>query len=129
MFLKVVEDEAGEARPSADRRTGFDGSALEVRMFNVGGGEAILLVFPENRAWLVDGGSSDSAGRNEVLGNGLVDYLTERKLVLEAFVPTHPHVDHVGAVGTILDRAGAQLAPQMTVYRSGDPTWDVDRQW
>lgn len=98
-------------------------------MFNVGGGEAILLVFPENRAWLIDGGSSNSPGRNEILGNGLVKYLQERDLVLEVFVPSHPHVDHVGALATILASAGPQLSSSVTIYRSADPTWDADHQW
>src|SRR5947209_2596896 len=123
MFLKVLEDEAQDARPSSQRRAEFDQSPLEVRMFNIGGGEAILLVFPGNRAWLVDGGCSNSASLNQQLGDGLVKYLQERKLVLETFVPSHPHIDHVGAVATILDQAGPQLASSVTIYRSADPTW------
>ncbi len=128
-FLRVLEDEAHNARPSSQRQLEFDQSPLEVRMFNVGAGEAILLVFPGNRAWLIDGGATNSPDHNEILGQGLVDYLSERHLALEAFVPSHPHVDHVGGVATILDRGGAVLAPSMTIYQSDDPTWDLDRAW
>ncbi len=129
MFLKVLENEARDARPSSQRRAEFEQSPLEIRMFNVGGGEAVLVVFPGNRAWLVDGGSSNSTSLNQKLGDGLVKYLQERNLVLETLVPSHPHIDHVGAVATILDHAGPRLASSVTIYRSADSTWDADHQW
>ena len=75
VFLKVLEDEAGNAVPNSERKAAFEQAPLEIRMFNVGGGEAILLIFPGNRAWLVDGGSSNSPNLNQKLGDGLVTYL------------------------------------------------------
>lgn len=50
MFLRVLDDEARNARPSAARRAAFASSHLEVRMFNVGHGEAILIVFDDSQA-------------------------------------------------------------------------------
>ncbi len=45
-FLKILEGKARNARPKTGRKNKFAKSHLEVRMFNVGEGEAILLVFP-----------------------------------------------------------------------------------
>lgn len=129
MFLRVLENEVRNARPSAQRKAEFEQSFLEVRMFNVGHGEAILLVFPGKRAWLIDGGSSNSSSDNKKLGDGIVAYLEERGLSLEALVPSHPHVDHVGAVATILASGSARIAPSLVIYRSEDTTWNLDKQW
>lgn len=107
----------------------FEHSYLEVRMFNVGHGEVILLIFPQRRAWLIDGGSSNSSNLNEKLGEGLVDYLGERDLTLEAFVPSHPHKDHVGAVAAALASGSSQIAPAVAIYRSEDATWNLDKTW
>lgn len=129
MFLRVLESEARKARPSALRKAEFEQSCLEARMFNVGHGEAILLVFPQRRAWLIDGGSSNSSTLNEKLGEGLLAYLGERDLTLEAFVPSHPHKDHVGAVATVLASGSSQIAPDVAIYRSEDATWNLDKTW
>ena len=40
MFLKILDNEARNARPSTARRAAFAASHLEVRMFNVDHGEA-----------------------------------------------------------------------------------------
>lgn len=66
-------------------------------MFNVGEGEAILIVFPDRRTWLVDGGSSNSPSHNAQLAGLLQTYLEDNRLLLETCVPSHPHADHVGA--------------------------------
>jgi hypothetical protein len=66
MFKRVLDNEAPNARPSAQRRAEFDGSFLEVRMFHVG--QAILIVFPGNRTWLVGGGSINGPSLNRETG-------------------------------------------------------------
>jgi competence protein ComEC len=97
-------------------------------MFSVGHGEAILLIFPGGRTWLVDGGTSNSLGPNEQLGRLLLGYLEARGLTLEACVASHPHVDHVGALATILASGSAALAPTVTVYR-GAVAWTGTAAW
>jgi glyoxylase-like metal-dependent hydrolase (beta-lactamase superfamily II) len=129
MYLRALESEARLARPSSQRKTAFERSPLEVRMFNVGHGEAILLVFPDERAWLIDGGSSNSPGVNATLGQRLIDYVEARDLVLEAFVPSHPHMDHVGAAATILASDSAPISDPLTIYRSDELAWELDRVW
>jgi competence protein ComEC len=109
MWIRALPDEARTARPSIARRIAFEASPLEVRMFNVGEGEAILLVLPDGRAWLIDGGTSNSLTTNAKLGQLLIDYLRSRSLRLEACVASHPHADHVGALATILG-GGSALA-------------------
>lgn len=90
-------------------------SVLEVRMFNVGAGEAILVIFPPSRAWLVDGGTTNGDAKNEILGEKLADYLKSNNLKLEALVASHPHKDHVGAVAYLL-RKNPKLASKLLYY-------------
>ena len=121
-FLEVLERKSQRAAPTSARKKTFAKSHLEVRMFNVGDGEAILLVFPGRRAWLIDGGTSSSPKRNAVLGQRLAAYFKQGGLVLEALVPSHPHVDHAGAVAPLL-QAGPALAAKVLYARSDDASW------
>jgi glyoxylase-like metal-dependent hydrolase (beta-lactamase superfamily II) len=82
-------------------------------MFNVGEGECILVVFPNERAWIIDCGSGNSTGGdNQKLGAGVGAYLLERGLKLEALIPSHPHIDHAGGYRSLLE-AGPLLAPKV----------------
>ena len=101
MFLRVSEDEARITHPNTARQAEFKKSQLEVRIFNIGHGEAILLIFDGARAWIIDSGVN-SRPRNKLLGQRLIEYLQERDLTLEAILPSHPHFDHAGAFETIL---------------------------
>lgn len=97
-------------------------------MLNVGEGEAIVVAFPNGRAWVIDCGSGNSSvGRNQKLGTGLVAYLNERGLKLEALIPTHPHIDHAGGYRWLLE-AGPLLAPKVWLFR-GAEAWDPSRTW
>ena len=129
MFLKVVENEARNARPNRSRRGAFERSHLEVRMFNVGKGEAVLIVFEDRRAWLVDCGSSNGVNRNRDLGERLVGYLADHDLRLEVIVPSHPHIDHAGSIETILASRSRQIASPLTIYRTNDSTWESSAGW
>ncbi len=127
-FLKILERKSRNARPRAARKKKLAKSHLEVRMFNVGEGEAILLVFPKKRAWLIDCGSSNRDPKNTTLGTKLAAYLKKRKLVLEALVPSHPHVDHAGAFAFLL-ATKPKLANKVRYWRSDDATWTDDKKW
>lgn len=127
-FLKVTESKVRTAHPGTARRKKFAASHLEVRMFNVGDGEAIVLAFPNGRGWLVDGGSGNGNKNNKELGKRLAAYLGAENLVLEALIPSHPHKDHVGAVVWLL-RENPALASTVTLYRSQDATWNVETGW
>lgn len=128
-FVKVSANQARNVLPGKKRQARFKKRHLEVRMFNVGDGEAILLVFPGNRVWLVDGGRTNQETPNRKLGEWLADYLKKRKLKLEALVASHPHVDHVGAVAPLLGEK-PRLAKKLTLYRSEDRSWHLEkRKW
>lgn len=128
MFCKVQRGRLDPAFPTSTRRSSFAASHLEVRMFNVGEGECILVAFPNDRAWIVDCGSGNSsAGDNQRLGAGVAAYLNERGLKLEALVPSHPHIDHAGGYRWLL-QAGTLVAPKVWLFR-GAEAWDPTRTW
>ena len=128
MFLRVLEDRTRNARPGKARRTEFEASHLEVRMFNIGHGEAILLIFDDGRAWLMDCGTN-SQPRNKRLGEHIIDYLEERDLVLDTVLSSHPHFDHAGAVETILDSSSSHIASPVSIYRSDVDEWRSTSGW
>lgn len=128
MWIRALESEALSAQPGATRQASFAASNLEVRMFNVGEGEAILVVFPGRRTWLIDGGCTNSFVPNAQLGHLLVGYLEDHDLMLEACVASHPHVDHAGALATLLTSGSPALAPKVTVYR-GAVAWTGAGKW
>jgi competence protein ComEC len=128
MWFRALEDEARRARPGAARQRAFDASHLELRMFSVGEGEAILLIFPGGRTWLVDGGTTNRPGPNDDLARVLIRYLEGRGLRLEACVASHPHIDHVGSLATILISPSPAIAPKVTVYRTG-VAWTGTADW
>lgn len=129
MFLRILENEARNARPNAERKSTFETSHLEIRMFNVDHGEAILVVFDNQHAWLIDAGCSNHQTRNDKLASVLVKYLEDRSLMLEAIIPSHPHADHAGSLADILGSGSSRVAPVITMYRSEDRTWKLDRIW
>ena len=128
MFLRVIEDGARNVRPRKALRRLFEDSHLEVRMFNVGHGEAILLIFDDERAWLMDCGSN-SQPRNQRLGESILAYLEERHLVLDTIIAAHPHFDHAGAVETILNSSSSHIASPVTIYRSDIDQWRSTSGW
>ena len=128
MFLRVLDNEARNARPRTDRKAAFNASHLEIRMFHVGHGEAVLVIFERTRAWLFDCGCGNHPKKNKILGNEIVAYMEGRGLVLEAIVPSHPHIDHAGAFETILTSGSAAVAQSVTIYRSEDASWHVDNE-
>lgn len=128
MWIRALPDEARGAIPKPVRVASFDAEHLEVRIFNVGHGEAILVVFPGDRAWLVDGGNTNTESVNDEVGQLLVGYLESRGLTLEACVASHAHIDHVGAFDPILSSGSSALAPVVTVYRSHDG-WSGSSKW
>ena len=124
-FLKVRMGRAVGASPSTVRKNALEASHLAVRMFHVGHGEAILIVFPGRRTWLIDAGCTNAKNKNEILGNRILDYLDENDLFLEAIIPSHPHADHTLAMQSVLELESDRVAEPMTVYRSDDPAWDL----
>jgi competence protein ComEC len=128
MWIRALENTARNARPNGSRKASFEMSRLEVRMFHVGHGEAILLTFPGEKAWLIDGGCTNGETKNRQLAQLILDYLEEKGLTLEVCVPSHPHIDHAGALETIIASGSPSLASTITIYRAED-AWSLDTKW
>ncbi len=123
-IFRVVDDGVEGPGLTADRETAFHESPrLEVRLFNVGNGEIILLTMPDRRnVWLVDGGSGRKVGAP---ADAIIDYLADR--VLRGVVLSHPHEDHGRAIEQVLRTA--PLAETVTFYCSNDEYFDKQKGW
>ena len=106
-------------RPSSRLVEEMRADALEMNVFNVGAGEAILLR-RGNAAVLVDGGAVVKK-RNMELGIALKEYITGAGLKLSGVVASHPHVDHLNALSTLFTSDGPQvLADGATYFDTGE---------
>jgi competence protein ComEC len=83
-------------------RLPFDGERLEVFVLDVGQGDALAVRTPGGRWFLVDAGpdiQGFDAGRSR-----LVPFFRERGVGrLEAWIASHPDLDHVGGGAAVLD--------------------------
>jgi competence protein ComEC len=79
---------------------------LEVTAIDVGQGDSLLVVSPEGRTMLIDGGGSIGPFRGEFdFGEDVVSpYLWSRSLDhLDVVVLTHAHDDHIGGLARIIE--------------------------
>ncbi len=68
---------------------------LQVHYIDVGQGDSELIISPEGKIMLIDGGDSDS---------GALAYLKAKGITqIDLMVATHPHADHVGGLVDVLD--------------------------
>ncbi len=114
--------DANSISPTTLRRSDqidFDVGALTMRMFNVGDGEAILLS-RGTEGVLFDGGL-ERRKRNAPLGRALLAYLAQENITLGALVGTHPHVDHLNALATVLEGdAPPSIGAEAVFYHNGE---------
>jgi competence protein ComEC len=74
---------------------------MELHMIDVGQGDALALRTPRGRWILFDAGrvwKGGDAGRSSV-----IPYIRRRGGIVEAFVLSHPHDDHVGGAASVLE--------------------------
>jgi competence protein ComEC len=82
---------------------------LQVHFIDVGQGDSILILAPDGKAMLIDGGEADS---------GVVQYLKNKGINrLDLVVATHPHADHIGGLIQVL-----KTIPVAKVVTNGQPT-------
>ena len=131
MYLSVSENAARVVQPDAGRQATFQNSHLEVRMFYVGHGEAILIRFPDDRVWFVDAGSGSGRSwtTNNALGVGLSQYLQAQRLTLDALVMSHAHKDHAAAVPLLLQTPGYYFTNPLPLYRCQSNSWHSNSGW
>ena len=82
---------------------------LELTAIDVGQGDSLLVVFPDGRRMLVDGGGIPAFGRTtrsqlDIGEDVVAPYLWERGIhTLDAIAITHAHEDHVGGVPALIN--------------------------
>ncbi|WP_342375702.1 MBL fold metallo-hydrolase [Myxococcus stipitatus] len=107
------ESQPEAAAPQATEARRLFGSEpdgkLHVYFFDVGQGDAALIVSPKGTTVLVDAGPQSAAAH---LVNRLPELLIRP---LDLVILTHPHVDHHGALDSVLRRVGARqlMEPQV----------------
>jgi competence protein ComEC len=86
------------------------GKPLTVHFFDVGQGDAALIVSPTGKTVLIDGGPPEAGPR-------LVERLRQRvHAPLDLVLLTHPHLDHLGSMRDAIQAVGAR--------RFMDPAFD-----
>ncbi len=78
-------------------------ASLSVYFFDVGQGDAILIVSPAGKTVLIDAGPP---GAGEALESRLKQILSAP---IDLLLMTHPHADHLGGMGRVLQGVGARL--------------------
>jgi competence protein ComEC len=84
----------------------IEGGKLEITAIDVGQGDSLLVVSPEGRTMLIDGGGSIGPVRSEFdFGEDVVaPYLWSRGLDhLDVVALTHAHGDHIGGLPRIIE--------------------------
>ncbi len=83
--------------------TGEDPFVLQVHFIDVGQGDSILIQTPQKQNILIDGGEKDQ-------GIFLKGYLEKQGVKhLHMVIGTHPHADHIGGLGFILENFPTDL--------------------
>ncbi len=103
---------------------------LELTAIDVGQGDSLLVVFPEGRTMLIDGGGLLQFGprvRRSNLDTGedvVSPYLWSRRIRrVDIIVATHAHEDHTGGLAALLALLthAAHLGVRIRELRRGDP--------
>lgn len=117
-YASVLSGKADFALPEI-----LDGACIEVHFIDVGQGDAIALMLPDGKRFLIDAGSGTSvsnATRNKYdayltddLSLGTIDYL----------LITHPDSDHVNMASMILDDFEVKNVYFNSFYDKGSATY------
>ena len=70
---------------------------LPIHMIDVGQGESILIITPNNKTILIDAGEASQ-------GKKVKSYLIKHKVSkIDLLIGTHPHTDHIGGLPEIIN--------------------------
>ena len=122
VYVRVIASKSIGVVPSKARKKKV-AAGLQVRMFHVGEGECVLIVFPNKDAWLMECGRTTRKKGNEKLAGDLIDYLEREKLLLKVIVLSHPHSDHARAITTLISLETDNIANPVKIFRSNDQGW------
>lgn len=85
------------AQPAPDP-DGLQPGPLRIYFLNVGQGDGALIITPEGKTALVDGGETSR-------GQELVSWLRSIGVTtIDWVMPSHPHVDHIGGLNAVLEQ-------------------------
>nr|WP_279663383.1 ComEC/Rec2 family competence protein [Ectobacillus ponti] len=87
---------------------------LKLSFLKVGQGDAAILILPNGKTVLIDGGPPEAG---EVILHKLIEAGIQK---LDLVVSTHPDVDHIGGLITVI-----QQVPVMAVLDSGKPYYSL----
>ena len=76
----------------------FQTRNLKIVFLDVGQGDATLIITPHGRQILIDAGASSSS-----IGGSLARYMNASDRSLDMVIMTHPDLDHVGGVLSLID--------------------------
>ncbi len=96
---------------------------LVLTFLSVGQGDAMLAEWPDGRRWLVDGGPSSQQ---------VLRYLRRRGIrSLDVVALSHPHPDHMGGLGSVLDELAVDSLwlPRMPLPGEEEFSVLVGRAW
>jgi len=103
VVLLVCVGLSGCTQESMEDAKGYDetfpsGGNLSVYYIDVGQGDSILIITPENKTMLIDAGDSWSHST-------VTNFLSDKGIhTLDAFIATHPDADHVGGADEVLEQ-------------------------
>jgi beta-lactamase superfamily II metal-dependent hydrolase len=100
LLLVLLAASPGRAQPAA--APAASGKPLTVYFFDVGQGDAALIVSPTGKTVLIDGGPPEAG---EVLARRLKQLV---RAPLDLVILTHPHLDHLGSMKDAIQAVGAR---------------------
>jgi len=130
-FWLVSSDSKKTITPTISERRAFRADAIQIEMYYVDSGEAILISRGRN-AILVDGGSGTNTNRNDQVGGVLGSRLARHSL--QAIVTSHPHRDHSNFHHALVTGHRDRFAPGGALYfDNGTPAattnWQRLQNW
>ena len=115
---------------SPPNRQLFRSDAIEITMYYVGEGEAVV-ISRGDRAILVDGGEGTGTNRNDALGAELAQRLPSGSL--RAIVASHPHRDHTNFHHVLATQYTDRFAANARYFDNATPAansnWQRLQQW
>ena len=84
----------------------LDGRCLEVHFVNIGQGDAIVIMLPDGKIFIIDAGSGSTASPRKAVKEKYLAYLSDDLDVdeIDYFVITHPDTDHYNMASRVFDK-------------------------